>query len=357
MAKVAKLAFPNNYAFEGFDAPQYTAVPDVVFDYFLPRLTCAELKVLLYILRRTLGFKKSSDDISLKQMVNGITTKDGRVLDQGTGLSKPTIIGAVRSLVKKRIVIAKRNQSAEKGDEPTTYTLNFRGDPVLSDLTGARKTALHGRVKKANPQETVVQETVVQETAEQQQHVVALVDRKVHKRTAQRLVRSFPSERVKEKIEVHDWLLEHNPKQISRNAAGWLVKAIEDDFPAPREFKTREETARVQAELLREINNQNKRRNRLPRKPKINAPDHIVKIWQTACDELRLQVTRDTFDVLLRDAKLISGREENNTIKLRVGVHDISIRERLEHRLKKVIVRTLTQIANRNVEVSFEVAT
>src|SRR5215207_9360313 len=63
--------------FDGFTRPNYTIVPDELFDRLLHQLSGAELKVLLYIIRRTFGFKKDSDRISLKQMAEGIRTRDG----------------------------------------------------------------------------------------------------------------------------------------------------------------------------------------------------------------------------------------------------------------------------------------
>lgn len=75
--------------FHGFARPTYTPVPDELFDELLTRLNGAELKTLLYIARRTFGFKRDSDNISLSQMLKGITTKDGRRLDGGTGVSNP----------------------------------------------------------------------------------------------------------------------------------------------------------------------------------------------------------------------------------------------------------------------------
>jgi hypothetical protein len=74
--------------FEGFGNPNYTPVPDVVFDELAYQLTDIEFRVLLYIVRRTFGFKKTSDDISLKQLVEGIRTKEGHVLDRGAAVSK-----------------------------------------------------------------------------------------------------------------------------------------------------------------------------------------------------------------------------------------------------------------------------
>ena len=71
--------------FEGFDRPQYTPGPDQLIDELMPHLTMAELKIVLYIARRSLGFKKSSDNISINQLTNGIVTKDGRRLDLGYG--------------------------------------------------------------------------------------------------------------------------------------------------------------------------------------------------------------------------------------------------------------------------------
>ena len=79
---------PQQMTHKGSSSPNYTPVPDELFDEQLPDLSGSELKVLLYIIRLTFGFKKDSDNISLNQLLNGITTKEGIVLDRGTGLTK-----------------------------------------------------------------------------------------------------------------------------------------------------------------------------------------------------------------------------------------------------------------------------
>lgn len=113
-------------AFEGFANPNYTQVPDELFDQLLPVLSDAELRVLLYIVRRTFGFKRDSDAISLSQMVKGITTREGQVLDSGTGLSKSTVARGLKSLKEKGIIVAIRNTSPSRGHEPTIYRLRFK---------------------------------------------------------------------------------------------------------------------------------------------------------------------------------------------------------------------------------------
>lgn len=160
----------DDYRFVGFSKPSYTQVPDELFDELMPRLSESELKVLLYVIRRTFGFKKESDAISLKQMVDGIRTRDGRQLDNGTGLSRPGVTKGVKGLIAKGVLIADRNRSDEKGDEPTTYQLRFV--PVETALPGGSNNSFDPPPHNVStpprnivaPQETVEQQTELQET-------------------------------------------------------------------------------------------------------------------------------------------------------------------------------------------------
>ena len=112
--------------FDGFASPKFTQVPEELFDLLLPRLSDCELRVLLYIVRRTFGFKREADTIALSQMVHGITTREGQVLDFGTGLSKATAARGLKGLRDKGVISAERRSSAERGHEPTVYRLRFR---------------------------------------------------------------------------------------------------------------------------------------------------------------------------------------------------------------------------------------
>jgi hypothetical protein len=151
----------GNGQFIGFSSPRYTQVPDELFDDLLPDLTGAELKVLMYVIRRTFGFKRDSDHISLSQMVQGITRKDGSVLDRGTGLTKESVIKAARTLVDKGILVRTRVTSVDKGFESTEYSLKIAQFSPMSEkltrgLVGQNRQAL---VKSSDIQETVLQET------------------------------------------------------------------------------------------------------------------------------------------------------------------------------------------------------
>jgi phage replication O-like protein O len=77
-----------------------TPVPNVLFDAHLKRLSSAELKVLLVIIRKTLGW-------SDRQAMNGRKEVDwisNSQLKQITGCSRRAISSATESLVNKRLI-------------------------------------------------------------------------------------------------------------------------------------------------------------------------------------------------------------------------------------------------------------
>src|SRR5262249_18012408 len=106
--------------------PNSTQVPDVILDFWLSELSGAELKVVLYIARRTYGFGKESDNISLTQICTGIKKRDGTVLDTGTGLSRSSVARAIKTLEERDIILRRINLSETSNEhEESTYSLNL----------------------------------------------------------------------------------------------------------------------------------------------------------------------------------------------------------------------------------------
>ena len=123
--------------FEGIPSPNGTIVPDIVLDWIAPDLSNAELRVLLYVIRRTFGFKKEADAISIDQICNGMVTKEvrdadagvireARRLDRGTGLSRSTVLDATRSLREKNLIVSHEQFDPRYGQQPTLYALKVR---------------------------------------------------------------------------------------------------------------------------------------------------------------------------------------------------------------------------------------
>ncbi|MFQ5853630.1 MAG: replication protein, partial [Candidatus Binatia bacterium] len=153
----------EEFYYEGFIQPTTTPVPDDVFDVIAPELTEAELRVLLYIIRRTFGFKKNSDAISLSQMVKGIKTRDGRILDRGTGMSRRGVMNGCAGLVKKGIIIVTKRRSRKGDNEVNVYSLRFRGEDKRRVGNEVPYPGEPGSLPVGNdvpPQQTDIQQTV-----------------------------------------------------------------------------------------------------------------------------------------------------------------------------------------------------
>jgi len=80
----------------------YVPIPNVYFDEYLAELSGAELKVLLAILRRTVGWRKESDAISLSQ------------LEQMTGLDRKSVIAGLRGLTERGLIVQTQAASGSK---------------------------------------------------------------------------------------------------------------------------------------------------------------------------------------------------------------------------------------------------
>jgi len=113
--------------FTGFPESHSTLIPDVLFDDLLDVLTGGELKVLLYVARHTLGWKKDSDQISARQIAEGLVRKDGTHVDHGTGLSIRRVWSTVQRLEALGLVAVHR-QAGEDGHERNAYSLRMTSE-------------------------------------------------------------------------------------------------------------------------------------------------------------------------------------------------------------------------------------
>lgn len=90
----------------------YTAIPNYFLDFIADTLSASELKVMLYIYRHTLGYRKLADYISYDQFLNGIKSVSKtsgeetalRVVDNGAGISRRALVSALISLEKRGLI-------------------------------------------------------------------------------------------------------------------------------------------------------------------------------------------------------------------------------------------------------------
>lgn len=112
--------------------PNHTQTPNDLFDHWLPLLKEGELKVLLVIMRKTFGYHKPSDCISLSQ------------LQHYTGLSETTVLSSIKSLTQMGLV--RKETVGAIGKQETHYQLI-----VVEDSNNSYPPKLSGGDDSNNP--------------------------------------------------------------------------------------------------------------------------------------------------------------------------------------------------------------
>jgi hypothetical protein len=95
-------------------APNYTNAPNALFDEWLPRLKLVELRVLMVVIRKTFGWHKIRDRISLTQ------------LEKFTGSQRGDIIKAAKAL--EELGLLRKDVTGRNGDQESYYELVVHED-------------------------------------------------------------------------------------------------------------------------------------------------------------------------------------------------------------------------------------
>lgn len=136
-----------------FKRPSHTQLPNEILDELMAELSGSEFKVLCYIARRTFGFHRDEETISLNQIAGGLKTKDGRVLDRGTGLTQKSVVTAVQSLEEKDLIFVDRTPK-EGGFVSNSYRILLEdedfleSDPSVKITEGGSVKNTEGVLKK-----------------------------------------------------------------------------------------------------------------------------------------------------------------------------------------------------------------
>lgn len=115
--------------------PNFFQTPNIYVDVLMPLLTPEEFMVLMFAVRRTLGFHKRQDRISMSQFCTG-TIKNGDAKDDGTGLSPNAVRNALRKLELYRI-LTKVDDNNPPLNEGGMYEIQFSSKTI--DWAGLEK--------------------------------------------------------------------------------------------------------------------------------------------------------------------------------------------------------------------------
>lgn len=101
--------------------PNFTQTPNDLFDHWLPLLNESELKVLMVIIRKTFGWHKDKQKISIADFI--------RI----TGLARQNVVNATKSLQEKGVIF--KQTIGPNGQQESWYELIFEEDVIKNSST------------------------------------------------------------------------------------------------------------------------------------------------------------------------------------------------------------------------------
>jgi phage replication O-like protein O len=107
----------GGFLLEGYmlEVPNHTQIPNAIIDGLMSKLSHAQFKVLIAICRKTLGWHKQSDYISISQIMNL------------TSVSNKTVVRTIRELEDMKLITTKKTNR-----KPTHITINYKVTSVVS---------------------------------------------------------------------------------------------------------------------------------------------------------------------------------------------------------------------------------
>jgi DNA-binding PadR family transcriptional regulator len=145
--------------FKGFESSKqnWSKLPHQLIEALPNIKTIGEMKVIIYTLRHTWGYQDNYKKITLDEFENGRKRKDGSRIDNGTGLTKPTIVDGIKRAIADGFLF-EHVDSSDTARVKKFYSLTQEG---LKDLTPGVKTfntrgkdSLHRTEKETIKKET-----------------------------------------------------------------------------------------------------------------------------------------------------------------------------------------------------------
>jgi phage replication O-like protein O len=366
----------NQATFPGFQFPNTTQIPNDVFDTLMPHLSGGELKVLLYICRRTFGFRKDCDRISLSQISKGITTKTGRVLDHGTGLCKRHVINALKTLEKKNIIIITRTVDETGLNAVNTYSLNIPATPcgegtpsphgvVNASAPGVVNSRSPGVVNASAP--TKQRKQKKEEQKKDTDDVVAhdLENFGMTKSAVTTLIQRYPVAYIREKLAMAQGLMATGSCLVSQNPAGWLRRAIEDDYRPPQPAASPHQHSGTGKKGVKAVRAAPKKQHvpQEEQKPTQIVPTEKLEpenpsreteaLWQQTLEKIQAALPPGEAAAQLKETTLIQVTETAARIRV-PNAHALAW---LERRLYGQIAKAMKGILGKDLDLQFVAAT
>lgn len=209
-----KNLYPNSFQMHNF-----------YIDKCLHLLDGNEIKVLLYVIRRIIGWNKEFDRISLAQFEKGIISKTGERLDFGVGLSKPSIVKALNQLNKYGFLIQLEHSNNPKLGN--AFTLEF--DYSKIHLNALEKRELNkGKTTSKDP---LLVKNIYQSNPFTSKKALLVDQPKNDQKSVDLLVKNIDTHK-REEVRVREEKKEEERKEISHDSSSVCSPGQENLSPS-----------------------------------------------------------------------------------------------------------------------------
>lgn len=120
-----------------------------------------------------------------------------------------------------------------------------------------------------------------------------LISRGVAPKAAAELAATCQAEAIRAKVDVFDWLVKRGDKRVAKNASGYLIASIRDDYAAPEDYAPPDEADRL-ADAERQASEDERRRREAERLELDRAAKKDADLkakWASLDDEERESIT------------------------------------------------------------------
>jgi hypothetical protein len=180
----------------------------------------------------------------------------------------------------------------------------------------------------------------------------------VSKGVATKLARSYPEAQVLDKLELAQWLVSMGSPLVAKNPAGWLRKAIEEDYPPPRNYqRSRQQRAKeakgtkiAQAEA-REVKAVAKEQLLEQHPPQPIGEEGLTteSVWDLTLKGLKEQVPEAAYETWLKDAVLLQVTDR----AAQIAVPSAFAVAWLERRMYREIGNAMKGVLGKDLDLQF----
>lgn len=147
--------------FTGFEEPQanYSKLPHALIDELNNINSVSELKVILYILRHTWGFRDADKKITIDEFCTGRKRADGSRMDGGCGIHPNSVRAGLDAAIEHGYILVEED-ARDLARIKRRYSINSRGSKLVSrgakvePLGGAKVEPLRSKVAPRTEKET-----------------------------------------------------------------------------------------------------------------------------------------------------------------------------------------------------------